>query len=215
MFLASRFAHYSLQIPVAKSLATNVLLLVSQLLLTTFIVTSNAQADNEIRIINITDYQENKQLLINSESQFNLPQEVVDAVHHEIPLSFKIQIQLTEKSRLLGFGYQRTRNYIEFHTKLYAYGMNRQYALFNTRNQNSQSFRSIDDALKTLATLEAFPIASLSELHPEQRYTLRMRISLDYWKLPAPMILQALFSSYWRLDSQWFETSLQTPSSWQ
>lgn len=175
----------------------------------------SAAIDNEITILKVRDYQKNKQLLIDSESRFNLPQAVIDAVHHEIPLSFITRIELTEATKTLGFKYERTRNVIEYRTDLYAYGVNRLYALYNHRNQKAQSFTTLEEALQTLATLQAFPIASLSELHPEQRYTLRMKISLDYWKLPAPLILEALTTSTWQLESQWFETSLQTPLSWQ
>lgn len=176
---------------------------------------SHAADESKIDILNITDYQQDKQLLIDSTSHFSIPERVIDAVHHEIALNFKIEIQLTEASRFLGFKYQRTRKNVVFHTQLYAYGVSRQYTLYNSRNNKSQAFRTIDEALKTLATLQAFPVASLSELHPEQRYTLRMRISLDYWKLPTPLILEALFNDEWHLDSQWFETTLKTPLSWQ
>ncbi|WEJ62903.1 DUF4390 domain-containing protein [Thiomicrorhabdus lithotrophica] len=179
------------------------------------VIATPGLADYEIEILKVRDYQQNKQLLIDSESRFNLPQEVIDAVHHEIPLSFNTRIELTERKSLLGFGYERSRNIIEYRTDLYAYGVNRLYALYNHRNKKTQTFITIDEALQTLATLQAFPVASLSELHPEQRYTLRMRISLDFWKLPTPLILEALTTSTWRLESQWFETSLQTPLSWQ
>lgn len=173
-------------------------------------------AENSIVILKVRDYQQDKQLLIDSESRFYLPETVIDAIHHEIPLSFHIQIELTESSRMLGIKYQRNRNIISYNTEIHAYGVSRLYALYNNRNQNAKTFKTIDDALTTLATLQSFPIASLSELHPDQRYTLRMRISLDFWKLPAPLILEALLSpSVWQLDSGWFETTLQTPLSWQ
>ncbi|GAB6071346.1 hypothetical protein JCM30760_24430 [Thiomicrorhabdus hydrogeniphila] len=178
--------------------------------------TNEPNANNSITILQVHDYQQDKHLLIDSESRFNLPKAVIEAIHHEIPLSFKIQIELTESSKILGFHYQRTRNEISYNTDIYAFGVNRMYALFNNRNQKAESFRTIDEALTTLSTLQSFPIASLSELHPEQMYTLRMRISLDYWKLPAPLILEALLTpSVWQLDSQWYETTLQTPLSWQ
>jgi len=191
------------------------------LILPGLVISSTALANSKpllsppIQIQKVYDYQQDKQLLIDSESLFNLPSNVIDAIHHEITLSFKTQIELTESSQLLGVAYQRKRNYLEYDTQLYAYGVNRLYALYNTRNKKAQSFKTLDEALQTLATLQAFPIASLSELHPEQRYTLRMRISLNHWQLPAPLLLQAIFTPDWALDSQWYETTLQTPLSWQ
>lgn len=175
----------------------------------------SANAVEPIVIKKVVDFQEEKSLVIDSESIFNLPPNVIKAIHHEIPLNFKIQIQLLEDTSLFGFSYQRTRNSIEFHTQLQALGVNRVYTLYNSRNKKIQSFQRLDDALQTLATLESFPIASLSELHPKQRYTLRMRIHLDFWKLRAPLQLEALLSDDWNIDSGWYETTLQTPMSWQ
>lgn len=182
---------------------------------TFFAAVIQAHAVQPIVIKKVVDFQADKNLIINSESVFNLPPNVIEAIHHEIPLSFKIHIELLEEVTWFGLQLSRVRNAIEFHTELRASGMSRAYTLFNTRNQNIQSFQSLEKALQTLATLEAFPVASLSELHPEQRYTLRMRIHLDHWKLKAPLLIQALFSDEWTIDSGWYETSLQTPLSWQ
>ena len=178
-------------------------------------VSGKSFAVEPIIIKKVVDFQDNKKLIINSESIFNLPPNVIEAIHHEIPLSFKIQVELLENSSFLGFDYQRVRNVIKFHTELRASGVSRVYTLYNTRNNKIQSFKRLDKALQTLSTLEAFPIASLSELHPKQRYTLRMRINLDYWKLRAPLLFEAVFSDDWNIDSGWYETTLQTPLSWQ
>lgn len=175
-----------------------------------------AQAWGETISINrVYDYQKDKQLLIDSESTFWLPNHVIQAINSEVPLNFRIQIELTEDSKLLGIKYQRTRKQIDFDTELRASGVKRIYTLYNTRNSKTQSFTRLEEALKTLSTLQAFPIASLSELHPQQRYTLRMRIRLDTLQLPTPLLAEALFSDKWTLDSEWYETTLQTPLSWQ
>jgi|ACQI01.1.fsa_nt_gi hypothetical protein len=172
-------------------------------------------SEPSITINKVLDYQQDKKLLIDSESTFNLPETISEAIRHEVPLSFKIQIELLETSKILGFNVQRKRKSVEFHNELYASGVNRLYVLFNTRNHKVQTFKNLDEALSTLSTLEDFPIASLSELHPGQRYTLRMRIKLDIWKLPAPVLIEALLTDKWLLDSQWYETTLKTPLSWQ
>lgn len=168
-----------------------------------------------IHINKVLDYHNDKHLLIDSESSFALPENIIQAIDHEIPLSFKIEIELLEKSKMLGYEYNRQRSHIQFHNQIYSSGVNHLYALFNTRNFKVRTFTNLDEALQTLATLKGFPVASLSELHPGQSYTLRIRINLDYWKLPAPLILEALLTDKWLLDSQWYETSLKTPLSWQ
>ena len=175
---------------------------------------TNAQASDEIMIIRVSDYQQDQKLLFDSESRFNLPEAIVSAINHEIPLTFKTEIRLSEKNQRLGVNYERTRVSIEYKTRLYVEGVNRRYFLYNSRNLKTQSFTSLESALLTLGTLQSFPIIPLSELHPKQHYTLKMRISLDHWQLPAPLLIEALFKDQWQLNSGWYEVGIQTPGSW-
>lgn len=168
-----------------------------------------------IVILKVVDYRDSQHLKIDSNSRITLSERVLNAIDHEVLINFKIQLQLTEANRIMGVPYQRTRKDLEYHVQLFAYGVNRQYMLYNSRNSQMQTFRQLEPALETLSTLKGFEIAELSELHPKQKYTLRMRISLDRWKLPAPLLLEALFSQDWKLDSGWFEVSLTAPQSWQ
>lgn len=204
----------------AKNLVKSVIansktLIGSLMLLLTLSIFNQALAVKPIVIKKVVDFQGDKNLIISSVSTFNLSPNVIEAINHEIPLNFKIQIELLENGSWLWFDYQRTRQSIEFHTEVRAFGVNRTYTLYNSRNNKTRSFQSIDEALQTLSTLEAFPVISLSELHPKQRYTLRMRIKLDHWKLSPPLIFEAVFSDDWNIDSGWYETTLQTPLSWQ
>ncbi|WP_321277244.1 DUF4390 domain-containing protein [Thiomicrorhabdus indica] len=170
---------------------------------------------NKIVILKVVDYRDKQFLKIDSNSRIQLNDKIFDAINHEINLNFKIQMQLTEANRLLGIPYQRTRKSIDYHVKLLSEGLDQTFHLYNSRNGHTQSFRDIDDALETLSTIKAFEIAELSELHPRQIYTLRIRISLDIWKLPTPLLLEALFTDNWQLNSGWFETTLKAPQSWQ
>jgi hypothetical protein len=168
-----------------------------------------------ITLIKVVDYRDNQQLKIDSLSRFKLGEAQIEAINHGISLKFRTEILLTESSSLLGFPYQRTRKHFRYHTELTSFGLNRQYLLFNNRNDKRQHFSSIDRALETMGTLDDFEIANLKELHPTQKYRLRVRIYLDYWALPSPMLLDALLDDSWRLDSGWFEVNLTTPLSWQ
>lgn len=176
---------------------------------------AETKVENSIVILKVIDYRDNQNLKIDSNSRIHLNTSLLEAIEHEILLNFKIQMQLTETNKVLGIAYQRTRKSIDYHVRLFRSSLNQQFQLYNSRNGQTQSFRQLEEALETLSTIKAFEIAELSELHPRQNYTLRLRISLDRWKLPAPLVLQALFSSDWTLDSDWFETTLTAPQSWQ
>ncbi|MGM0540909.1 MAG: DUF4390 domain-containing protein [Pseudomonadota bacterium] len=180
----------------------------------TTLMMSTAQASDEIKIISASHYLQDQKLFLDSQSLFNLPEAIVNAINHEIPLTFKTEIRLSEKTRRLGFEYERTRVAIEYQTRLYVEGVNQRYFLYNTRNLKEQSFTTLESALLTLGTLQSFPVINLSELHPKQHYTLKIRISLDHWQLPAPLLIESLFKEHWQLDSGWYELSIQTPGSW-
>jgi len=171
-------------------------------------------ANSAIHFAYLKEVIQEPQLSLNSAVEFHLPQPIISALHHEIHLHFKTEILLREKQEVLGVDIERTRQSIAYHTELYAYGVNRHYVLHNHRNQKIQTFQTLEAALQTLGTMQALPIIKLSELHPEQQYVLHIRLSLDKWKLPAPLLLDALFEDYWQLDSGWFEIEIQTPKSW-
>lgn len=177
-------------------------------------LSTNSLASDDIMIVRVSDYQQDHQLLLDSESHFHLSEELISALHHEVPLNFKTEIRLVEETKWLGFTFKRTRQSIEYHTQLNAYGFNQRYVLYNNRNRKVQTFQTLESALQTLGTLQAFPVIPLSELHPDQSYRLKMKISLDPWKLPAPLVIESLYNSEWRLSSDWFEVTIHTPKSW-
>ncbi len=186
----------------------------SALILTLITFSTTALASGEITIMGVTDYQEEQMLLFDADSHFTLPDTVIRAINHEVPLNFKTEIILSEKSRYFGVEYERTRASFDYQTRLYAEGMNRRYFLYNSRNQKTQSFGSLESALLTLGTLYRFPVIPLSELHSSQHYTLKIRISLDHWKLPAPLLIEALFKPHWRLSSDWYQVDIHSPVNW-
>ncbi|WP_373019309.1 DUF4390 domain-containing protein [Thiomicrorhabdus sp.] len=175
---------------------------------------SNANASDEIRIIQVTDYQEDQMLLFDSQTQFHLPDAILEALQNEIVITFETNIVFTEHHRLLGIKYDRERFNLSYQTQLIYSGFNNRYTLINERNNNVRHFSSLSQALSTLGTMVSFPVLPLSELHPGQKHTLKLRIRLNPWRLPAPLVLNSFIDSDWKLDSGWFETTIYTPKSW-
>ena len=175
---------------------------------------SQTFASDQIRIIQMTDYQEEQQLMFDSQVQFHLPEAIIEAIYNEVTLTFKTEILFEEHQRFAGIKYRRERMHVVYNTQLHYSDFSSRYTLVNERNNKVQSFSSLDEALKTLGTLSAFPVLNLSELHPAQKYTLKLNINLNRWRLPSPLILNSLLDSDWNLNSGWFETQIYTPKSW-
>lgn len=187
------------------------LLLIAGVLVLSF---STASASDQINVIEITDYQTEQQLLFDSRTQFNLPEKIIEAIKNEVTVTFHTEIIFEEHQKFAGIRYRRQRMKMHYHTQLHYASFTNRYTLINERNNKVQSFKSLDEALRTLGTLSAFSILPLSELHPNQKYTLKLNIKLDRWRLPAPLVLNSLLDPDWNLDSGWFERRVFTPKSW-
>lgn len=190
--------------------ASNLVLLAGLLVFSS----SAALASEQIQITEVTDYHVEDQLLFDSKTQFQLSDKVLKAIQNEITVTFKTKIVFEEHHTAIGIRYRRQRMKIQYHTQLHYASFTNRYTLINERNNKVQSFKSLDEALRTLGTLSSFSVLPLSELHPNQKYTLKLNINLDRWRLPAPLILNSLLDSDWKLDSGWFQKRIFTPKSW-
>lgn len=172
----------------------------------------NVQADIQIRYLN--DYQIDQQLVLDAQVNFKLDPIITEAVNHEIPLNFTTEIELNESYSLMGFTLSRNRVRIVYESQLNYFGFNQIYVITNKRNQKVQSLSSLSEALRIMGTLSNFNLANLSDLHPNTLYTIKIRVSLNQWKLPTPLILDALWHPAWQLDSDWHQIQIQSPKSW-
>lgn len=188
----------------------------SLMLLLGFSALSQAADDrtSSIQIIYFNDYQDNQQLVVDASVQFQFQKTVLTALQHEIPLTFNTEIELNEVHSILGMNMHRNRVTIQYQSQLQYFGYNQRYIISNKRNKKVQSFNNLKDALHTLGTLSSFRITDLAELHPNTLYAIKMRVSLNKWQLPTPLIIDALWSSDWHLDSDWSNIQIQSPKSW-
>lgn len=188
----------------------------SLMLLLGFSTLSQAADDHtsSIQIIYFNDYQDNQQLVVDASVQFQFQKTVLTALQHEIPLTFNTEIELNEVHSILGMNMHRNRVTIQYQSQLQYFGYNQRYIISNKRNKKVQSFNNLKDALHTLGTLSSFRITDLAELHPNTLYAIKLRVSLNKWQLPTPLIIDALWSSDWHLDSDWSNIQIQSPKSW-
>lgn len=165
-----------------------------------------------VQLVQMADYHHDQQLFLDVRAQIELPDKLVEAVQHEIPLHFITQIELTRRDQILIFPYTRTQTQIRYTTELSYSLFYRRYTLHNMRNGNIEHFNSLEQAMTTLGRLNGFHIAELSQLHPGANYTIRLRFRLAYWQLPAPMVTQAFLDQDWRLTSPWFKLPIHSAS---
>ena len=146
---------------------------------------------------------ENDWLTLNAQTRIHLPKTVTEALLHEIPLTFTIQIQLLTDKDFLGFSTSDALFDLNYQTVLSYASFNQKFILLNQRNKKVKLLNDLAKALETLGTFEHFKILPLHQLNPDRHYQLRLRIYLDRWQLPTPLTLEALYKGDWSLDSGW------------
>lgn len=165
----------------------------------------------EVTLLDLADYQSEQQLFIDAQARIELPEPIVQAIQHEIPLRFITEVALVREDSILFIPFMREQVRIDYTTQISYSRFYQRYTLHNLRNHNRQQVSTLAQALDLLGTLNGFQLASLAQLHPGARYHVRLRFRLEYWTLPAPMLTQALFDRGWRLSSQWFDLVLEKP----
>lgn len=162
----------------------------------------------------ISDYQQDQQLLIDAKINLQLSAEMQEALKHEVPIRFKTTISLSEKLPILGLEFYQENTSIEYETELRYFGYTNTFILTNHRTKKSITFKDLNNALYTLGVIYSFPITELAKLHPGNAYQIKMRMQISPWHLPAPLIVPAIFSDDWQLDTDWQSIEIHTPQSW-
>lgn len=147
-----------------------------------------------------------QQLEVDSQVFFNLSDRVKKALEHEIPLHFNVEFRLVVKNSFLGFDYEEVVLSKTHQITLLYLGYDNKYHISNQRSQINQSFSHLNSALRTFGTIEGFNIVNLAKLPKNKEYSIELRVKLNPWKLPTPLIIESFTNSSWFLSSNWYKT---------
>ena len=90
------------------------------------------------------------------------------------------------------------------------YALTRQYHL--NHPSFSQTFNTLQEALKALGQLRNFSLTVKSELKPDVEYIASLRVWLDLTRMPKPFQVEALGSKKWDLSSDKLEWRMKLPT---
>jgi len=148
-------------------------------------------------------------LKMDASGHIPLSDKVHQAINSELMIYFTTEIKVEFLTSTFGIDYYSTLNELSYYTQLYAYGVNRQYVLYNNRNNKLRAFKSLDDALHTLGTLQGLSLLQLSDLPPSRKYRVSLRVKIDPLRLPAPMLLEIMTNEEWRANSGWITQTFE------
>ena len=148
-------------------------------------------------------YQENGALKINISHLTELSDAQTEAINSELMMYFMTEVEVAFINNAFGIDWFSTVEELSYYTQLYAFGINREYLLYNNRNKKFRTFKNLDEAVTTLTTLNGLTVAELSHLPPSPAYRVRVRQYLDIWRLPAALLLEVLSNPEWDINKEW------------
>lgn len=131
---------------------------------------------------------------IGLQQDLTLSQQAVDALHHGVTLTIKLELELRNDNNMIVVRRETKRFNILYRP------LTERYQLTGGESEKTRSFTRLRHVL---AVIDKLNVRLSTGPLPPGNYELRTRIRLDESLLPAPMQLPALFSSQWRHDSEW------------
>jgi hypothetical protein len=134
---------------------------------------------------------------------YPLTPRVKEALHNGVPITFEQEFELIDSTPILGYWHWDDvlwNTTLRFQLRFHA--LTQQYILESLETRHSQSFTSLESALRIMGEINNLP---LPPRFTEQTDDLvfRVRSGIDLNALPTPMRPGALVSSKWQLDSPW------------
>ncbi len=139
--------------------------------------------------------------------KYRLGQEMRDALHNGIVLTFVLDIELQQ---VRGFIWDEEVMHLEQRYSIAHQPLTRNYLVSNLNSGARHVLPTLDVALSVIGTIVRLPVIDANLLDDNRRYEGRLRSRLEVDDLPLPLRLQSyLFvAPDWRLSSEWFTWTL-------
>jgi hypothetical protein len=143
---------------------------------------------------------------LNSAIEYQFSQEVVEALHSGVALTFALTITI-ERERWYLWDETVANLKQRYQIKHFALGNRYQLTYLNTGIK--ESYPTLKLLLQSLGKIEHFPLLDKHLVKPDGKYWVNLQVNLDIEALPAPLRPLAYFSSEWRLTSGWHLCALR------
>jgi Domain of unknown function (DUF4390) len=141
---------------------------------------------------------------LTADVDMSLDKDIEEAVNKGVPLNFVVEFQIVSP-RQYWFDDEvvtATQN-----ITLSYHALTRQYLV--NRGKHQQSFESLAEATKDLASISEWKVVDKSLLDKAEVYRAALLIRLDQNKLPKAIQVDAISSEKWNLTSEKFEWTLK------
>jgi hypothetical protein len=144
----------------------------------------------------------NNSYQVNAYIDYEFDDEVLTALAHGVPLRIDTYIRVKLKRNWLWDPVVRDE-IISF--KLQRHALSDHYLLTNLNTEKKEQFQYLDEALRSLGTINAHFLFDKSTIDQESSYIGFIMTELDIESLPPPLRPMAYFLPQWHVKSAWYE----------
>ena len=141
---------------------------------------------------------------------YRLNRDTLEALQNGIPLTFELQVELSERRRWLpDEDVAALRQYFELSWQ----PLSRGYLVRNTNSGDQRAHSTLFAALNDLGRIAALPLIDADLIGEDEQYEVSLRAVLDQQKLPGPLRMLAFWDDDFTLESDWYRWNLRSGPS--
>ncbi len=138
---------------------------------------------------------------------YRLNRDTLDALQSGIPLTFDLQVEVTEdRNWLPDVEVAALRQYFELSWQ----PLSRGYLVRNKNSGDQRAHTTLFAALNDLGRITALPLIDAALIEEDKDYQVRLRAVLDQQQLPGPLRMLAFWDDDFTLESEWYRWNLRT-----
>jgi hypothetical protein len=138
---------------------------------------------------------------------YRLNRDTLNALQNGIPLTFKLQVELTEaRSWLPDEDVAALRQDFELSWQ----PLSRGYVVRNKNSGDQRAYTTLYAALNDLGRISSLPLIDAALIDADADYEVSLRAVLDQQQLPGPLRMLAFWNDDFTLESEWYRWNLRT-----
>ena len=157
---------------------------------------------SEVNIEFATSTLVDNRYLVDAYIEYDFDDEVITALTHGIPLRIDTHIKIKRERKWLWNPVVRAET-MSF--QLQRHALSDHYLLTNLNTDEKEQFQYLDEALRTLGSINSHFLFDLETIHSEASYIGYLMSALNNEALPPPLRPIAYFSRHWQADSDWYD----------
>ncbi len=149
--------------------------------------------------------------LLDADISFVFSEEALEAIENGVPVTIILEMQVLRQRGLIwdNLWWDKEIAQLEGKLRIETRPLSKTYLVRNLNSGEMQVFASFSELLVGLGKIRDFPLLDEYLLGDEGRYYLRLRALLDIESLPSPLRPWAYLSALWRLESDWYQWTIE------